>query len=70
QEFRDLGGAGLEIVSPSHTSAQYDAFARLGRVFGLKGSCGSDFHGPGESRFDFGDVAALPPGVDPIWSGW
>ena len=69
-EFRDLGGEGLEVVSPSHTSAQYDAFAALVRAYGLKASCGTDFHGPGESRFDFGELPALPAGVDPIWSAW
>lgn len=69
-EFRDLGGDGLEVVSPSHTNAQYDEFAALVRSCGLKASCGTDFHGPGESRFDFGDLPALPAGVDPIWSGW
>ncbi len=32
---------------------------------GCKASCGSDFHGPGESRMDFGDLPPLPAGVDP-----
>lgn len=70
REFRDVGGEGIEVVSPSHTSAQYDEFAALARVCGLKASCGSDFHGPGESRFDFGELPPLPSGVEPIWSGW
>jgi 3',5'-nucleoside bisphosphate phosphatase len=69
-EFRDLGGDALEVVSPSHTSAQYDAFAALARAHGLKASCGTDFHGPGESRFDFGELPPLPAGVDPVWSTW
>jgi predicted metal-dependent phosphoesterase TrpH len=69
-EFRDLGGDALEIVSPSHTAAQYDDFAALARGFGLKGSCGTDFHGPGESRFDFGELPPLPAGVDPVWAAW
>ena len=69
-EFRDLGGDALEVVSPSHTPAQYTEFAALARAFGLKASCGTDFHGPGESRLDFGDLPPLPPGVDPVWSGW
>ncbi len=69
-EFRDLGGDALEVVSPSHTPAQYTEFAALARAFGLKVSCGTDFHGPGESRLDFGDLPPLPPGVDPVWSGW
>jgi predicted metal-dependent phosphoesterase TrpH len=69
-EFRDLGGDALEVVSPSHTPAQYAEFATLARAFGLKVSCGTDFHGPGESRLDFGELPPLPAGVDPVWSAW
>ena len=69
-EFRDLGGDALEVVSPSHTPAQYAEFAALARAFGLKASCGTDFHGPGESRLDFGELPPLPAGVDPVWSAW
>jgi len=69
-EFRDLGGDALEVVSPSHTPAQYAEFAALARAFGLKASCGTDFHGPGESRLDFGELPSLPAGVDPVWSAW
>jgi predicted metal-dependent phosphoesterase TrpH len=69
-EFRDLGGEAIEVVSPSHTPAQYTEFATLARAFELKVSCGTDFHGPGESRFDFGELPPLPTGVDPVWSGW
>ena len=69
-EFRDLGGDALEVVSPSHTGAQFAEFAALARSHGLKASCGSDFHGIGESRLDFGDLPPLPAGVDPVWSRW
>jgi predicted metal-dependent phosphoesterase TrpH len=69
-EFRDLGGDALEVVSPSHTPAQFTEFAALARTHGLKASCGSDFHGVGESRLDFGDLPPLPAGADPIWSTW
>lgn len=69
-EFRDLGGDAIEVISPSHTPSQYDEFAALARAFGLKCSCGSDFHGPGESRFDFGELPPLPVGVEPVWSAW
>jgi len=69
-EFRDLGGTGLEVVSPSHTSAQYTEFAALARAHGLRASCGSDFHGPGESHLDFGDLPPMPAGVEPVWSDW
>jgi predicted metal-dependent phosphoesterase TrpH len=69
-EFRDLGGDALEVVSPSHTSAQFAEFAALARSHGLKASCGTDFHGVGESRLDFGDLPPLPAGVEPVWSHW
>ena len=69
-EFRDLGGDALEVVSPSHTAAEYASLASIARSCGLGASCGSDFHGPGESRFDFGELPPLPVGVDPVWSDW
>lgn len=69
-EFRDLGGDALEVVSPSHTPGDYASFAALARSHGLRASCGTDFHGPGESRFDFGELPPLPVGVDPVWSDW
>lgn len=69
-EFRDNGGAAIEVLSSSHTPAQSDEYARLARVFGLKASCGSDYHGPGESWMEFGDLAPLPTGLTPVWSDW
>ena len=39
-------------------------------VKGLQASCGTDFHGVGESRLDFGELPPLPAGVDPVWSRW
>jgi predicted metal-dependent phosphoesterase TrpH len=69
-EFHDAGGDAIEVLSPSHTSAQFAEFAALARAFGLRGSCGSDFHGPGESWMDLGDLPPLPEGVEPVWSGW
>jgi 3',5'-nucleoside bisphosphate phosphatase len=69
-EFRDLKGDAIEVVSPSHTTAQYAEYATYARAFGLKASCGSDFHAPGESWVELGDLPALPVGVDPVWSTW
>ena len=70
EAFRELGGDALEVVSPSHDAAQYREFANTARTFGLRGSCGTDFHGEGESHVDFGDLPPLPPGVDPVWQAW
>ena len=69
-EFRDIGGDAIEVVSPSHTQAQNLEFATHARILGLRGSCGSDWHGPGESWMDLGAVPALPAGVVPVWKDW
>jgi predicted metal-dependent phosphoesterase TrpH len=69
-QFRDAGGVGVEIVTPAHSTAQYGEYATLARVFGLKGSVGSDFHSPDECLMDLGATPALPQGVTPIWSDW
>jgi predicted metal-dependent phosphoesterase TrpH len=69
-EFRDAGGDGIEVLSPSHSAAQVTEFARHARLFGLAASSGSDYHGPGESCVDLGDMPPLPAGVVPIWQDW
>jgi predicted metal-dependent phosphoesterase TrpH len=67
-EFRDLGGAGVEVVTGSHTSDEYATWARYAQRFGLKASAGSDFHGPGESYLDLGKLPELPYGLTPVWA--
>jgi predicted metal-dependent phosphoesterase TrpH len=69
-EFRAAGGDGIEVLSPSHSAAQVAEFARQARLFGLAASSGSDYHGPGESSVDLGDMPALPVGVTPVWQNW
>jgi len=69
-EFSDSRGDGIEVLSPSHTAAQVDEFARHARTFGFLASSGSDYHGPGESWADLGDMPPLPAGVEPVWKDW
>lgn len=69
-EFKQLGGAGIEIVTGSHTVDQYQKYAKIAARYGLKGSVGSDFHSPGESRSDLGSMPPLPEGVVPVWHDW
>lgn len=69
-EFRDQGGDGIEVLSSSHTGAQTAEFARHARAFGLLASSGSDYHGPGESWVDLGDMPELPAGLVPVWKDW
>lgn len=67
-EFKDLGGVGVEVVTGSHTAAQFASWGRYARRFGLLASAGSDYHGPRESYRDLGELPALPDGCTPIWS--
>jgi hypothetical protein len=69
-EFRERGGDAIEVLSASHTAAQVAQFATLARLHGLKASAGSDYHGPGESWLDLGDLPQLPGGSVPVWQGW
>lgn len=70
REFTDLGGQGIEVVSGAHTPEQYAEFARYAEEFGLFASCGSDFHGPGESYRDLGGLPDFPLGCRPVWQLW
>ncbi len=70
REFADLGGQGIEVVSGSHTPEQYAEFARYAKEFDLFASCGSDFHGPGESYRDLGHLPDFPLDCRPIWQAW
>ena len=69
-EFREVGGDGIEVLSSSHTADQNETFLRHARVFGFLASCGSDYHGPGESWVDLGDMPPLPAGTAPVWKDW
>ena len=69
-QFRDCGGAGIEVVTGSHSPEQYLEFARIAREFGLVASRGSDYHGKGESRADLGALPQLPGDLKPVWHDW
>ncbi len=69
-EFVELGGQAIEVVTGSHTPEQYAEFARYAEEFGLLASCGSDFHGPGESYRDMGRLPDFPLSCKPVWQAW
>lgn len=69
-EFCSLGGTTLEVISASHTPQQVEIFANYARSNDLLISCGSDFHGPGESYYDLGQLPELPAGCVPVWHDW
>lgn len=68
--FLQMGGLGIEVITGSHTPAQYREYADVAQRYGFLASCGSDFHAPGESRIDLGGLPPLPAQLSPIWQAW
>ena len=60
-EFKQSGGRAIEVVSGSHSADN---------EYGFLASCGSDFHGEGESYIDIGGTAPLSAGLTPIWEAF
>ncbi len=70
EEFRGLGGTAIEVVTGSHTAAQYVEYAKYAQLFGLKASQGSDYHGKGISFMGMGRLPELPGNCIPVWQDW
>ncbi len=66
-EFKAHGGQGVEVVTGSHTAAEYVKYAEMAQEFGLYASRGSDFHSPEESHTDLGSLPDLPGALQPVW---
>ena len=66
-EFKTHGGQGVEVVTGSHTVAEYVEYAAVAKEFGMAASRGSDFHSPDESRIDLGTLPLLPGDLTPVW---
>jgi predicted metal-dependent phosphoesterase TrpH len=66
-EFKTHGGQGVEVVTGSHTTAEFVEYAAIAREFGLAASRGSDFHSPDESHTDLGTLPYLPGDLTPVW---
>ncbi|MBA3596588.1 MAG: PHP domain-containing protein [Methylibium sp.] len=66
-EFIAHGGRAVEVVTGSHTPAEYAKYADMAIEFDLLASRGSDFHDPDESRTDLGALPWLPGKLAPVW---
>ena len=66
-EFKAHGGQAVEVVTGSHTKAEYIKYAETAKEFGLAASRGSDFHSPDESHTDLGALPFLPGDLTPVW---
>ena len=69
-EFKQLGGTAIEVVTGSHSPDQYAEYAEKARRGGFLASRGTDFHAPGEARLDFAVLPPLPAGLKPVWHDW
>ena len=66
-EFKALGGQAIEVVTGSHSAAEYVIYAEAALEYGFAASRGSDFHSPDESHTDLGTLPYLPGGLTPVW---
>jgi predicted metal-dependent phosphoesterase TrpH len=66
-EFKGHGGRGVEVVTGSHSAAEYVSYAAVAQEFGLAASRGSDFHSPDESHTELGTLPYLPGALTPVW---
>jgi 3',5'-nucleoside bisphosphate phosphatase len=66
-EFKAHGGRATEVVTGSHTAAEFVKYAETAKEFNLAASRGSDFHCPVESRTDLGTLPYLPGTLTPVW---
>lgn len=66
-DFKAMGGQGLEVTCGSHSPDHILHFARLARHYAFHASRGSDFHGPEESYVDLGKLPQLPEDLKPVW---
>lgn len=66
-EFKGHGGQAVEVVTGSHTAAEFVTYAATAKEFGLAASRGSDFHSPDESHTELGSLPYLPGELTPVW---
>lgn len=70
EQFRQLGGEAIEVVTGSHRPEEYALWQREALEFGFLASRGADYHGPGESPCEPGKLPALHPSLTPVWTKW
>ncbi len=69
-EFKSLGGVGIEVVTGSHTPDQYEEYAKIAKQYNFLASRGSDFHAVEKGMLDLGQLPSLPKDLTPVWVTW
>ncbi len=65
--FKELGGAGIEVVTGRSSADDIYQTGKYAKDFGLSGSVGSDFHSPDNVWVELGRLAELPSEIKPVW---
>lgn len=66
-EFKERGGAALEVATSNHGIHEAKRFARQAQAFGFEVSRGSDFHSPADGDVEIGRIDRLPSSLQPVW---
>lgn len=69
-EFKEAGGAALEVISGASSPNDIQTAAQNARRFALLASVGSDFHSPEYHWLKLGRLPALPQDLTPVWRLW
>jgi predicted metal-dependent phosphoesterase TrpH len=69
-EFRELGGNAIEVVTGSHSPDQFREYAEVARRYGFRASRGADFHDPSDAYTTLGGLPQLPDDLTPVWQDW
>jgi predicted metal-dependent phosphoesterase TrpH len=70
EDFIELGGEAMEVISGTQTVSETQSMARLCKQYNLLASRGSDFHSPGQPWAALGMTNDLPDYCEPVWSQW
>ena len=66
-EFKEMGGAGIEVVTGRSSAEEIRISYNYDKKFDLAGSVGSDFHTPHNQWVELGRYPDLPEDIQPIW---
>ncbi len=70
RHFVDSGGQAIEIICSKQPPDITANLVKIAEKFELHGSCGSDFHGPGQHWQELGSFGRMPSQVPPVWELW
>lgn len=66
-EFKQLGGQGIEVLSGSHSANEVQHMAAVAQRHELLASAGSDYHGPENPWVEIGRLRDMPVQLVPVW---